>query len=175
MLDRIIFLVGLPVSGIVSLGRRAARNLRIPFAELDQWIQERTGLTLEAIAEKTGEDGLRQVRMGAMSSLTGAGPGMIVPGEGAARIPEVRRIMRAWGSVILLDRPAELLFPDGEEAEAPAEPEAPAEGDTAAKREAAEALLEEYRALADVRIPYTGSADAAMLLLERVMKDRYHV
>ena len=46
MLDRQIYLIGMPGSGKSSLGRRAARETGLPFTDLDGWIEERAGITI---------------------------------------------------------------------------------------------------------------------------------
>ena len=62
MLDRQIYLIGMPGSGKSSLGRRAARETGLPFTDLDSWIEERAGITIPEIFEKYGEEGRVLIR-----------------------------------------------------------------------------------------------------------------
>ena len=170
MLDRQIFLNGMPDSGKSSLGRRAARDLGLPFTDLDQWIEKKTGLTIPGIFEKYGEPAFRKIETGALVSLTRNRPGLIALGGGTAMTAENRKIMRAWGSVILLDRPLEQILGDIRLEGRPMLQENPEE----TLRKLYEERMPVYRELADVRIPNDREYDRTLIVLERVLKERYH-
>ena len=55
MIDRHIFIIGMPGSGKSSLGRRVAGNLRIPYVDMDQRITQGLGGTVTEIFERYGE------------------------------------------------------------------------------------------------------------------------
>lgn len=171
MLDRQIYLNGMPGSGKSSLGRRAAQDLGLPFTELDGWISERTGMTIRELLEQRGEETLRRIETGALVLLTRSRPGIILLGGGTAMKAENRRIMRAWGSIILLDRQPEAAAADLTEEERTLMGENPEER----LREMYELRMPVYRALADVTIRNDGSYDRTLMILERVLKERYHV
>ena len=170
MLDRQIFLTGMPGSGKSSLGRRAARELGLPFTDVDQWIEEKAGMSVPEIFAKYGEAGFRRAETGALAALTRSRPGIISPGGGAAMNPVNRKIMRGWGSVILLDRPPEQILSDIRTEERPLLRDNPQEK----LMELYEERMPVYRMLADVTIRNDGEYSAALTLLERVLKERYH-
>ena len=170
MLDRQIYLIGMPGSGKSSLGRRAARETGLPFTDLDGWIEERAGITIPEIFEKYGEEGFRRMETGALAFLTRERPGIIAPGGGAAMAPENRKIMRAWGSILLLDRPLEQILADLRTENRPLLQENPEEQ----LQELYEKRMPVYREAADVRIPNPGDYQTALNLLVRVLRERYH-
>ena len=170
MLDRQIYLIGMPGSGKSTLGRRAARELGLPFTDLDEWIEEAAGMTVSDIFAKYGEEGFRRAETGALETLTRKRPGIISLGGGAAMKPENRRIMRSWGSVILLDRSVEDILTTLRPEERPLLRDNPEQ----ALRELYEARMPVYRALADVTMPNRGEFESTLQLLVRVLKERYH-
>jgi shikimate kinase len=170
MLDRQIYLIGMPGSGKSSLGRRAARETGLPFTDLDGWIEERAGITIPEIFEKYGEEGFRRMETGALAFLTRERPGIIAPGGGAAMAPENRKIMRAWGSILLLDRPLEQILADLRTENRPLLQENPEEQ----LQELYDKRMPVYREAADVRIPNPGDYQTALNLLVRVLRERYH-
>ena len=170
MLDRQIYLIGMPGSGKSSLGRRAARETGLPFTDLDGWIEERAGITIPEIFEKYGEEGFRRMETGALAFLTRERPGIIAPGGGAAMTPENRKIMRAWGSILLLDRPLEQILADLRTENRPLLQENPEEQ----LQELYDKRMPVYREAADVRIPNPGDYQTALNLLVRVLRERYH-
>lgn len=170
MLSRQIFLIGMPGSGKSTVGRRAAREASVSFLDLDDWIEETSGMRIPDIFEKHGEAGFRRMETGALAYLTRLRPGLISLGGGTPMNPENRKILRAWGSVILLDRPIEKIL------------EHLQTGDRPLLREDPEKRLQElyavrmpvYRSLADVTLRNDGELSSAVLMLVRVLKDRYH-
>ena len=170
MLNRQIYLIGMPGSGKSTLGRRAARDTGLSFTDLDEWIEERAGMTISEIFEKYGEAGFRKMETGALASLTRARPGIVSPGGGAAMNPVNQKIMRAWGSIILLDRPLERILEDLRTENRPLLKDDP-EGKL---RELYDARMPVYRQLADVTIRNEGDFQEAAAALARVLKERYH-
>ncbi len=170
MLDRQIYLIGMPGSGKSTLGARAARDLGLPFTDLDQWIEAAAGMPITEIFETQGEETFRRAETGALAVLTRFRPGVISLGGGTAMKPENRKIMQSWGSVILVDRPLEDSMPDVNAETHPLLRENPEE----AMRRLYEARMPVYRRLADVCLPNRTDFESALALLERVLKERYH-
>ena len=142
----------------------------LPFTDLDSWIEERAGITIPEIFEKYGEEGFRRMETGALAFLTRERPGIIAPGGGAAMAPENRKIMRAWGSILLLDRPLEPILADLRTENRPLLQENPEEQ----LQELYDKRMPVYREAADVRIPNPGDYQTALNLLVRVLRERYH-
>lgn len=170
MLDRLIYLNGMPNSGKSSLGRRAARDLRLPFTDLDQWIEGKSGMTIPEIFDRYGESTFRRMETIALATLTRNRPGLIALGGGTAMTEENRKIMQAWGSVILLDRPVEQILAEIRTDGRPMLREHPEE----TMRKLYEIRMPVYRELADVRIPADREYERTLALLERVLRERYH-
>lgn len=170
MLSRQIFLAGMPGSGKSTLGRKAAHEVGIPFLDLDGWIAERAGMSVPEIFSRHGEEGFRRMETGALVYLTREKPGLIALGGGTAMNPVNQKIMRNWGSIILLDRPTEQILADLKPEERPLLQEDP-EGKL---RELYDLRMPVYRRLADVTIPNREDFQAAEYLLVRVLKERYH-
>ena len=170
MLNRHIFVIGMPGSGKSTLGRRAARETGLSFLDLDAWIEEQAGMSIPEIFEKYEETGFRHIETGALVYATRLRPGVVSLGGGAAMNPVNRKIMRGFGSVILLDRPVEKILSDLRTENRPLLQENPDEK----IRELYEERMPVYRRLADVTIRNDGEASAAAAQLVRVLKERYH-
>ncbi len=170
MLNRQIFLIGMPGSGKSTLGRRAARDAGISFLDLDSWIEEHAGMTVSEIFEKYGEDGFRRMETNGLAYLSMTPPGLVSVGGGTPMNPVNRKIMRACGSVILVDRPLERILTDLRPEERPLLREDP-EGRL---QELYDLRMPVYRQLADVTVRNDGEFLPAVALLTRVLKERYH-
>ena len=55
MLERHIFIIGMPGSGKSSLGRKVAANLRLGYVDTDRRIAELVGISIPEIFKKYGE------------------------------------------------------------------------------------------------------------------------
>ena len=70
MLNRHVYIIGMPGSGKSSLGRRVASNLGLPFIDTDQRIEQSVGCstsdTVEVFVGALGEDALVE-RMNALA------------------------------------------------------------------------------------------------------------
>ena len=170
MLNRHLFLIGMPGSGKSSIGRRAARETGVRFLDLDEWLEERAGLSIPEIFAQYGEDGFRRMETGALAYLTRMPPALISLGGGAAMNPVNRKILRGFGSVILMDRPLERILEDLHPENRPLLRDDP-EG---ALRRLSEERMPVYRQLADVTLRNDGEDQAAVSQLVRTMKERYH-
>ncbi|MDR0382318.1 MAG: shikimate dehydrogenase [Oscillospiraceae bacterium] len=101
-----IVLIGLSGSGKSSLGRRAAQMLGLPFADLDERIEQEAGLRVREIFDRYGEADFRErearaVRAASSSPISG----VIATGGGAVLRPENVRLLREAGFLVFLDRP----------------------------------------------------------------------
>ena len=166
MLDRQIYLIGMPACGKSSLGSRAAQELGLPFTDLDHWIEERAGKPIAEIFAQYGEAAFRKAETGALISLTWMQPGVIALGGGTAMTEVNRKIMRSWGSVILLERPLDKIMADIQRQERPLLLE-----NTEEKlRELFEVRMPVYRKLADAICRNDADYTQALGVLERILK-----
>jgi len=169
MLERNLFLIGLPGCGKTSLGKRAARECNVRFTDLDLYIENAAGMKIPEIFEKYGEEKFRTMETNALIRMTRQYPGLVSVGGGTPMTPVNRKIMQAWGSVIMIDRNVDEILSDLRTENRPL-----LQGNTEEQMRAiAEERLPVYRAFADVVIPNKkGYADTLNLLM-RVMKERY--
>ncbi len=56
-----IFLIGMPGSGKTTIGQKLAEKLSIPFFDLDEIIEEKTGSTIDEIFSREGEEFFRKL------------------------------------------------------------------------------------------------------------------
>ena len=111
-MDRHLFLIGMQGCGKSSLGKRAAKETGIPFADTDAVVAQSAGCTVTEFFECYGEDTFRRAETAALTALTYARPMIISTGGGTVLNPENRRIMRSWGTIVLIDRPLEEILGD---------------------------------------------------------------
>ena len=112
MLDRHIFLIGMQGCGKSSLGKRVARETGLSFADTDAMVAGSAGGTVNDFFAQYGEELFRKAETGALAMLTRAKPMMISTGGGTVMNPVNRHIMRAWGMIVLIDRPLEEILTD---------------------------------------------------------------
>ena len=76
MLERHIFIIGMPGSGKSSLGRKVAANLRLGYVDTDRKIAELVGISIPEIFKKYGEEKFRVAEKNLLirSSWTAARP-----------------------------------------------------------------------------------------------------
>ena len=107
----ILFLVGARASGKTTIGKALARSLGLPFADTDQHLLHRAGLTVEQIVASEGWPGFRSRESQALKDVADAHPaGCIVStGGGMVLAEENRLLMRQRGMVVFLDAPVQTL------------------------------------------------------------------
>src|SRR6186997_2199555 len=101
-----IFLYGPPGTGKSTIGRKLARQLRLPFVDLDRVIETNAGMSIPQIMEQQGEPAFRDLETSALREAihhsSGVASGVIALGGGALLREENRRLVEANGSVLLL-------------------------------------------------------------------------
>ena len=112
MLDRHLFMIGMQGCGKSSLGKRAAREAGIPFADTDALVAQSANCTVNEFFERYGEETFRRAETNALVALTYARPMIISTGGGTVMNPVNRQIMRSWGTIVLIDRPLEEILGD---------------------------------------------------------------
>ena len=78
-----IFLTGFMGSGKSYTGRRLSEALGIPFIDLDHWIEDQEGQSIQAIFEKSGEAAFRQIEREALHQMIAYEQAVIACGGGA--------------------------------------------------------------------------------------------
>ena len=105
-----LILCGFMGCGKTSVGRRAARLLNREFCDLDQYIEQKEGLTVSEIFARFGEEGFRQREARAVEETAGL-PGLIIASGGGTVLREenVRAFHRPGGAILFLDAPLPAL------------------------------------------------------------------
>ena len=79
---RVVALLGLRGAGKTTIGRRLARNLRVPFVELDQRIEQAANLSLNEIFSLHGEQYYRRLEREVLEDLLNERRAMVLAAGG---------------------------------------------------------------------------------------------
>ena len=97
-----LILIGLPGAGKSSLGRKVARQMAVPFLDLDAEIERAEGRTIAEIFGREGEPYFRE-REHAVTAALRARPSMVLaPGGGWASDPRNPALLRPPGRIVYL-------------------------------------------------------------------------
>ena len=97
-----IFLYGPPGTGKSTVGKQLARNLRLPYVDLDRIIETNAGMSIPQIMEKQGESIFRDLETFALENLATEKESVVALGGGALLRDENRAFAENHGKVILL-------------------------------------------------------------------------
>jgi shikimate kinase len=98
-----IFLVGPMGSGKTAVGRHLARLFRYTFCDSDADIEAKTGVDIQFIFEKEGENGFRTREKESIERLTRVESIVLATGGGAVIDPDNRRFLAERGVVVYLE------------------------------------------------------------------------
>ena len=168
MPDRHIFLIGMQGCGKSSLGKRVARETGLSFMDTDAMVAASAGCTVNEFFEKYGEETFRRAETGALSLLTRERPMIISTGGGTIMNPVNRHIMRAWGAIVLIDRPLEEILSDIKLDRRPTL----RDGGLAEVERVYYERIPVYRALADMTVRNDQGYHMAVYTLSRLIRER---
>ena len=97
-----IFLYGPPGTGKSTVGKQLARNLKLPFVDLDRVIETNAGISISKVMEQQGEVAFRDLETSALNALANEKESVIALGGGALLRDENRAFAESHGKVILL-------------------------------------------------------------------------
>lgn len=169
MLERHVFLIGMPGSGKTSLGKKVSGNLRVPFIDMDKQIADAMGMTIPEIFEKQGEETFRTIENNMLIHLTREAPSIISTGGGVPMRPENVQIMKANGLIILIDRPIDQIVGD---IKLERRPNLEGKGVAGVKKIYRE-RIGTYRASADLTLDNSQGYAAGVEALERMIRLRF--
>ncbi|MDO5435377.1 MAG: shikimate kinase [Clostridia bacterium] len=112
MLDRHLFIIGMPGCGKSSLGKRVAKETGMPFTDTDSLIAQTCGGSVNDFFAIYGEEAFRRAETNTLIALSRARPMIISTGGGTVINPVNREIMRNFGTILLIDRPIEDILSD---------------------------------------------------------------
>lgn len=97
-----IYLIGPMGSGKTAVGRRLARNLGLRFVDSDREIETRSGVSVDFIFDKEGEDGFRRREREMLAELTLLSGVVLATGGGTIMDADNRRCLASNGTVVYL-------------------------------------------------------------------------
>jgi shikimate kinase/3-dehydroquinate synthase len=107
---RHLYLIGNMGSGKTTVGKRIAERLGLPFYDLDQRIEQATGLTVAELFAQQGEARFRDLESRAFAEIACLPQGVVATGGGVVLRETNRVLMRRTGWVIYLRTSSETLW-----------------------------------------------------------------
>lgn len=104
-----LFMYGPPGSGKSTVGRLVARNLGLPFHDLDGEIETRQGKRVGEIFSTEGEPAFRAYEQAELHRLMAEGAMVVALGGGTLVNGETRRLVEDCAPVLLLEAPPDIL------------------------------------------------------------------
>lgn len=108
---RKIFLWGLPGAGKTTIGRKISSLYKIPFHDLDEYIEKAEGQSISSIFDTSGESHFRTLETRYLFEVTAyIGPAVIATGGGTPCFQDNIQLMKQSGRSIYLSLPIETVF-----------------------------------------------------------------
>ena len=92
------------------MGRILARNLKLPFVDLDRAVESSAGRSIPQIMGQQGEEGFRDLETSALKKVIKQSESVIALGGGALLRNQNRSLVETHGTVLLLMAELETLF-----------------------------------------------------------------
>lgn len=105
-----IFLIGYMGAGKTTLGRALAKELKIEFLDLDNYIEERLCKSISQIFAEKGEEGFRDIERRMLHEAGEFENVVISTGGGTPCFFDNIEYMNGQGTTVYLDVPVERLF-----------------------------------------------------------------
>jgi shikimate kinase len=105
----IVYLVGMPGSGKSTVGSEVAGRLGVPFVDLDEEIERRSGASVSEIFASEGEKGFRGREASELVRASRQDPSVVACGGGVVLEPANRITLRNTGTCVYLDVPLRIL------------------------------------------------------------------
>lgn len=93
-----VVLIGFMGCGKTSLGKYAARALKMRFVDTDEEIEAQTGCSIPEIFEKQGEEEFRRLESEILQRCCMAGGQIVATGGGIVKNPENIKLLRRYGA-----------------------------------------------------------------------------
>jgi shikimate kinase len=105
-----IFLIGFMGSGKTTLGKQIAKKLNCEFIDQDEYIEEKTGLTIAGYFSRFGEESFRKLENEVLKTLVSYDNVVVSTGGGTPCFYNNMEIMNNEGIAIYLRHKPEILF-----------------------------------------------------------------
>lgn len=96
------FIYGPPGSGKTTLGRPLAERFGVPFYDLDQLVEIKTGKRIPEIFSSQGENGFREMERQMLLDLLADEPGVVSLGGGTLTTPQTYDMVSRAGPILFL-------------------------------------------------------------------------
>lgn len=110
-MDKNIILIGMPGCGKTTIGSILAKQLKIEFIDMDEYIENTTSKTVGELFE-TGEESFRDIETKACMELSKKKNILISTGGGVVKRSENIGILKKDSIIIFIDRPVEKILED---------------------------------------------------------------
>lgn len=104
-----LYLIGMPDCGKTRMGKALSLTLKLPLADTDKLIVERTGQSIDELFAELGEEGFRLIEAALLQSIAQRGGMIVATGGGMPIWGDNARMMRYSGVTVFLDRKLEKL------------------------------------------------------------------
>lgn len=104
------YLTGFMGAGKSAIGSRLAKNLELPFHDLDKYLVKKEGKTIPKIFKEYGEDYFREKEWEYLLELTKAFKGVVALGGGALQNQRIVDHLKLHGLIVFLDTPMEVIL-----------------------------------------------------------------
>lgn len=98
-----IFLIGYMGSGKTTLGRGVESRAHVSFIDLDDYIEEREGMTVSEIFKARGETGFRKAERECLAELAAKDNLLVACGGGTPCFFDNMEVMNSSGTTVWLD------------------------------------------------------------------------
>lgn len=105
-IDKNIVFIGTPGCGKSTIGKLVAKELHLPFCDVDAYIEKTEGISIKDIFTK-GESHFREIESEAIREISKFTPQVISTGGGAVKIPSNMEVLRKNSVLLFLNRPVD--------------------------------------------------------------------
>ncbi|EYE89687.1 shikimate kinase [Fervidicella metallireducens AeB] len=110
-LNKNIVLIGMPGCGKTTIGRLLADNLSLPFVDVDEYIEKKTGKSVRQLFSR-GEEFFREIETTAIKEISSLSPRVIATGGGVVKKEVNMDILSKNSIIIFINRPIEDIVKD---------------------------------------------------------------
>jgi shikimate kinase len=96
------FIIGFKSSGKTTIGRKLAQRLKMDFIDLDDWIEQREGITVPELYTNLGDEGFRIKEWKALKDVIQKDNVVVSLGGGAPCHCDNMELMEKFGDVIYI-------------------------------------------------------------------------
>lgn len=98
-----VFLCGMMGSGKSTIGEQLAKELDVPFTDLDALIEESEEMSIPEIFNQKGEEGFRDIEKKQLLNIAGSAEGVVALGGGSLQNQMIVDHLKLYGWLIYLD------------------------------------------------------------------------